>query len=286
MLTYFIRFIEYSIVIGKRCWRSFVSMGDHDIFPLSSHVAFMLLLAIFPFLLFVSALASFLGNPLMSKQIVFTILQVLPADVVSTINPAVVALLDQRNINLLTFGVLISLWTASSAVEAIRMVLNLAYGGVDNRSVVTKKIESILIVVIGAACLLGISLLLIKGPYLVKSISNAIELTPRLKTQLKITRWIGASVAVTAGLFFIHRYLPVNRPRMSQVVGGVFATLMIILIGAGIISYYFGEFNNISTTYGSFAGVIITLLFFYLTALALGFGAEFNATEPSFKRRN
>ncbi|MCX8501679.1 MAG: YihY/virulence factor BrkB family protein [Alphaproteobacteria bacterium] len=260
-------------------------MLEHDIFILSSHVAFMLLLAVFPFLLFVTALANFLGNPLMAKQIIFTVLQVLPNDVATTLNPAVAALLELHKLNLLTLGVLLALWSASSAIEAIRMVINLAYGGVDRRSMVTKRIESILIVIIGAGCLLGISLLLIKGPYWVKSISNAMELTPRLKTQIKISRWIGASIALTTGLIFIHRYLPVNRPRFSQLLGGVTATLVILLMGAGFISHYLNEVSNLSSTYGSFAGVIITLLFFYLTALALGFGCEFNATSPRFKRR-
>ena len=286
MLELFIRLLDLLYRIIKRSIKSIKQMLQHDIVPLSSHVANMILLALFPFLLMTTALSSFFGNKVMAQQVVGLVVEMLPSDVAYTLAPAVQKLLGQHRLNLLTIGILISVWTASSSIEALRLVLNRAYGGVEKRTMFRKRLESIVMVILGAAVMLGATLLILEGTYYIKAVSNAIELSPRAKTQLTISRWIAASILLTCALTFLHRVLPAQRPRLKQVLPGVFATMLILMVGAIFISYYLIGMTNISLTYGSFAGVIITLLFFYLIGLSFGFGAEFNAASPNYQLKS
>src|SRR3954452_18138381 len=143
-------------------WR----LTDHDGLMVAGYMAFAAFTSLFPFLIFLAALVSVLGTRETANQIVDDMFLFLPGDVAHALAPAVHEVMAGRRGGLLTFGVLATLWTASSGVEALRDALNRAYEAKDLEPLWWRRLQSIAVVIVGALILFVASLAVILGPVL------------------------------------------------------------------------------------------------------------------------
>lgn len=252
---------------------------------LAGHIAYTGLLSIFPFLIFLASLAGFIGDDADSLASVDAAVGLLPADVSRTLVPVINEVLRSADGGLLTLGFIGAIYVASNGFDALRIALNTAYGVDEPRPWWRKKLGSIGAVVIGGIVFLLMSVLIILGPVIWKGILWLSPLSEADRWAFSLLRYAVASAVIIAALMALHRWLPGRRLRWMSLIPGVLATAFLWLVFASLFSLYVSNLGNYSATYGSLGGVIVTLLFFYISAVLFIFGAELNAALLRLKGR-
>jgi membrane protein len=244
---------------------------------LSGYIAFTAFFSLFPFLIFLAALAGFLGTRETAHELIEALFRFMPSDVAETLAPAVRQVLSSRQGGLLTFGILATLWFASNGFEALRAGLNRAYGVAEQRAIWLLRLQSMALVIGGSLIIFFLSLVVILGPLVWRVLGPNVD--QLLETQLVFgtARYFVAAVLLLGSLLLLHRWLPNTRQAFARILPGVCATTVLWLLGAGLFSWYVGHLADYAVFYGSLGGVAITLMFFYISAILFIFGAELNA---------
>ena len=172
----------------------------------------------------------------------------------------------------------LSLYSASSAVSALRLALDLAYGVEETRSFWLRKAQDFLIVILGSVILMLLSVAVIAGPWVWRLITWFTFIDPKDQNLWHLARYSFSLITLALSVIALHRILPNCRVKFSQILPGALTTTVIWIITASALTLYFGKVANYSATYGSLGGVIVTLLFFYVSAIIFIFGGELNAT--------
>ena len=143
---------------------AFMRFSADDGWAIASHIALSILTSLFPFLIFVTALAGFLGSKNLSDEGVQILFQTWPQQVATPIANEIHNVLTQTRSGLLTIGVILSIYFSSNGVEAVRIGLNRAYDVRDSGSWWLLRLESIAYVFVGALSLLSLAFLVIFAP--------------------------------------------------------------------------------------------------------------------------
>lgn len=266
--------MEWIKIPYRAAWR--LVMVDEGL-ELSGYIAFAAFLSLFPFLIFLATLAGFLGDRETANEFIQTMFHFMPKDVAETLAPAVREVVGVRERSLLTLSILVTLWFASSGVEALRSGLNRAYKVGEQRAIWWLRLQSIAVVIVSSVITFFLSLAVIFGP-LVWRLFGA-DIDDLLETRLVFitVRYAVAVVLLVGALLLLHRSLPNTTQPFAHILPGVCVTAVLWLGGASLFSWYVGNLANYALFYGSLGGVAITLMFFYVTAIIFIFGAEFNA---------
>jgi len=258
----------------RAAWR--LVMQDEGL-ELSGYIAFTAFFSLFPFVIFLAALAGFLGDRETADQFIEEMFRFMPTDVAETLAPAVREVMGARQGGLLTVGILTTLWFASNGIEALRTGLNRAYGVSEERPIWRLRLQSIAFVIAGGLIIFFLSLAVILGPLIWRVLGPTLD--ELLGTQLVFIslRYLVAALLLWGGLMLLHRWLPNTKQAYLRVLPGVCATTVLWLAGASLFSWYIGNLTDYSAFYGSLGGVAITLFFFYVSAIIFIFGGELNA---------
>lgn len=258
---------------------------EDDGFAMASHVALSSLLAVFPFLIFGTALASFLGASQFSGTAIHLIFDTWPEAIAKPLADQVIQVLTIPRGGLLTVSVLAAAYFASNGVEALRISLNRAYRMAETRPWYFTRLASLGYVLIAVLIFAAISILLVAVPLV---LNYARQWVPWLADTLDIIsswRIYGTLFMLTAGLMIVHLWLPAGRRKVLDVVPGVLLTLLSWLAGALIFAYYLTTFANYTATYAGLASVMIVLVFLYMISVIFILGAETNAALMKFRVR-
>ncbi len=250
----------------------------NDGFIHAGNLAYLSILALFPFFILAAAIAHLFGQSQDAQLTVINVLRRLPPDVAATLKEPVLEVLDARTGPLLWFGALVGLWTAASFVETIRDILRRAYGVKFCAPFWEYRLWSILLI-IGAVVLLMISF---AASVALSSVSAAMSTwfptAQGLATGLGIYRLVPAATLYFTFyvLFFALTPSRYRKPGCRKWPAALFitawwlATVELLPAALGLVGGY-------SLTYGSLAGVMIALLFFFVVGLGVVIGAELNA---------
>jgi len=258
----------------QAAWR--LVMKDEGL-ELSGYIAFTAFFSLFPFMIFLAALAGFLGDRQTADDFVAAMFGFMPDDVAGTLAPAVREVIGSRQGGLLTIGILTTLWFASNGFEALRTGLNRAYGVVEQRAIWWLRLQSIAFVIAGGFIIFFLSLAVLLGPLIWRVLGPAVDEVLGTELVFVSVRYLVAIVLLWGALMLLHRWLPNTKQAYLRVLPGVCATALLWLIMASLFSWYIGHLADYSAFYGSLGGVAITLMFFYLSAIIFIFGAEINA---------
>src|SRR3954454_22857396 len=211
----------------RQIYRAGWRLSEHDGLMVAGYMAFAAFTSLFPFLIFLAALASVLGTSETADETVKGMFQFLPPDVANTLAPAVHQVMAGHHGGLLTFGALATLWTASSGVEALRDALDRAYEAKDPEPFWWRRLQSMAVVVLGALVLFVASLAVILGPVLWR----LAELLGRPSAEQEVVWTLGryflGTAVLAAGLLALHRWLPNHRLPMRALLPGVLLTLVL-----------------------------------------------------------
>jgi membrane protein len=268
------RAMEWIRIAYRAAWR--LVMLDEGM-ELSGYIAFTAFLSLFPFLIFLAALAGFLGDRESADGFIEQMFNFMPDDVAETLTPAVREVVGAREGGLLTFGILATLWFASNGFEALRTGLNRAYGVSEQRAMWWLRLQSIAFVISGGLIILFLSLVVILGPLVWKVLGPTVHSVLETRLLFGTARYVFAGVLLVGALTLLHRWLPNTRQAFTRILPGVGVTTVLWLLGASLFAWYVGNLADYSVYYGSLGGVAITLMFFYVTAIIFIYGAEINA---------
>ena len=251
--------------------------NDDDGWSMASHLAISALMALFPFLIFATTLASFLGAEAFSETAVHLVFDTWPEQIAEPIAREVVNVLTVQRGDLLTFGVVLAAFFASNGIEALRTSLNRAYRVTETRSLIYRRIQSLAFVIIATIAFVVISVLLVFAPLIARLAKAQFDwIEPYIGT-FTLWRYVIASAVIVLGLIAVHFWLPAGKRRFVDIVPGILFTLAAWLAGSTIFASYLDNFSSYVTTYAGLASIMVAVVFLYIMSLIFILGGEFNA---------
>jgi membrane protein len=261
------------VTLIKQSVKDFV---DDDMTTYAAALAYQVLFSLFPFLLFLLALLGFLNIPQFFTWLQQQAQTVLPPDAMGQVN-AVIAQLQQPQGGLLSFGILAAIWTASAGVRATMNALNVAYDVEEGRPTWKRFLLSIVYTIGLAVLLILAAALMILGPQAMQWLAGQVGLGQIAVTLWTWLRWPIAVLLLILAVATIYYVTPdVEQDFRFITPGSIIAVLVWILASLGF-GYYVQNFADYSATYGSIGAIIVLLLYFFISAAVLLFGAEVNA---------
>jgi len=243
----------------------------------AAQLAYYLLFAVFPFILFLTALLGYLPIPNLMERLLAALATLLPGEVVTILQDHVRQLVTEQKGGLLSFGILTALWASSSAVVAITGALNRGYDVQEGRP--WWKVRGVaLLLTIGLSLFIMVAmLLLIFGPQLGDWLASLVGLGKVFELLWNILRWPLSAGMLIVAMAVVYYYAPDVEQQWKWITpGAVFAVLATIVVSLGF-SVYVSKFGSYNKTYGSIGAVIVFLTWLYLTGLCLLIGGEINA---------
>lgn len=262
--------------LGTVAWKTPVKFVEDEGFMLAGHLAFISLLSLFPFLIFLVALAGFLGQTEAGAKVVGFMFENMPEAVSGVLRRPINEVLERRSGGLLTLGIVGAIWTAASGIEAARIALNRAYDAVDYKPFWRRRLESLIIVIFAATIIVSALAVLVLGPLVWRALLQFLPALEPFSGLWAVLRYALTSAVLICAVSALYYLLPAVRPRFSWVVPGAVLTLLLWNAAGTSFALYLEHFGNYPMTYGSLGGIVIVLIFFYILAASFLFGAELN----------
>jgi membrane protein len=250
---------------------------EDDCLGLAAQLAYYFILALFPALLFLLALASFFPIEKVTDEVMRGLSNVAPADVVQLITEQMRRISESDQGGLLTLGILGALWSSSSALVGLISALNTAYDIKEGRAWWKVRLLAMGLTIALAIFLLISSTLVLAGPEIARKLADIFGLGAAFTWTWNILQWPLAFALVITALALVYYYGPDAEQDWVWITpGAALATVLWFCVSLGFRLYlqYAGDYN---ATYGTIGGVIILLLWLYLSGFAILVGAEMNA---------
>ena len=248
----------------------------HQSAILAGSLAFSSVLAMFPLLILLSASAPFVGKPGDAAALAERVMDYAPQLVRDAVRPVIQQVLAHRSQALLAVGLLATLWTASSGLQAVRSALNRAYGIERGLPFWKARIKVTLFTVIAGAGVLAAFSSVVIMPYAWELVrANAASAQDTIWLNNGVRHGIAYNVLVLM-YSLLYGWLPDIRQRLYTVLPGALVGAALWVAAAAGLSYSLHSAGKLALLYGSFAGVVATLVFLYVSASTLIFGAEIN----------
>ncbi|ASS94149.1 YihY/virulence factor BrkB family protein [Peribacillus simplex] len=242
---------------------------------LAAEQAYYYLLALFPLLILLLSILPYLNIDIQTA--LDTIKTFMPSETMEVIEKNIINILSERNGGLLTFGFLGTIWSASNGMNAFIHSMNIAYDVEETRNFIKARFISIVLtlgLVVAFIVMLGLPVF---GKVIIDLLQQVIPIPEETQILFSLLRWVIAVVIISLVLAFLYRFAPNKSFPIKHVIpGAVTATVLWLGISLGF-SFYVSNFANYSSTYGSLGGVIILMLWLYLSGLIFVVGGEINA---------
>ncbi|MCJ8009066.1 YihY/virulence factor BrkB family protein [Lederbergia wuyishanensis] len=248
---------------------------DNDVAGMAAQLAYFFLLSLFPLLFFVVTLLPF--TPLTQHDIFNLIKDVAPAETISMIERTLNEVMQNRSGGLLTIGIIGTLWSASNGMNALMKSLNRAYDVQEKRSFIVAR--SLAIVFTFAMIFVFILALLLPvfGKQLGIFIFSTFGYSDMFLKVWSVIRWALTPVILFIVFLAIYYIAPSIKIKcLTAVPGAIFSSIGWLIVSLGF-SFYISKFANYSATYGSIGGIIILMLWFYITGIIIMVGGEINS---------
>jgi membrane protein len=260
-------------------WHAIVHLIYDGGMTFAGHIAFMTLFSSFPFLIFLTTLAGEIGQTEAAREFITLALGVLPDEVGEAILPAIVEVMSTRRTGLMTISIVAALWATSSGIEALREALNIAYGVEEPRPIWFCRLQSLAFTIIFSICIMLVTLVLVVGPVVWSYIAPHVDVPWERGWLYEALRYFIAVALLYLVVALLYRWLPSRHLPRREILPGAAVTVVLWVALASLFSLYLQNLGRFSVTYGSLGGIVITLMFFYISALIFIFGAELNSAR-------
>ncbi|MFL6931089.1 MAG: YihY/virulence factor BrkB family protein, partial [Xanthobacteraceae bacterium] len=268
-------FLRRNFQCAIAAFRNFLA---DDGWAIASHIALSALMSIFPFFLVLTAIAGMVGSKDLADEAARILLEAWPEEVSAPIATEIHAVLTGAHGQVLTVGVLLALYFASSGIESLRIGLNRAYSMIDARPIWLLRLESIGYVIVAAVALLALSFLVVLAPVIWRTALRYVPALEPLSDIITLTRFVVATVLLIVALILVHLWLPAGRRKFKEILPGILVTLILWLATGILFGRYLSDYAfTYSIYYAGLASVMIALVFLYLTACIFIYGGELNA---------
>jgi membrane protein len=257
-------------------WETMKRLAADEAIPLAGNIAFRMMFSAFPFLIFLTAIAGFIGSEAWVEHTVQLLLSVAPDNVVAPMAREIRSILTVPRVDFLSIGALLTIWSAMAGVDSVRVCLNRAYDVVETRKSWQLYLLGVFGVVGSAVLFLALSLLVVVYPLFVRIVTDVTGNFPVQFANVEQWRYPLAVLLMLVGVHAAHRTLPAKRLSFRHVLPGVWFTVICWMGMAWAFSLWLTRFNSFTSTYASLSGIFIIMFFVYLAALVLIAGGELN----------
>ncbi|KDE50260.1 MULTISPECIES: YihY/virulence factor BrkB family protein [Geobacillus] len=248
---------------------------EDEIPRLSAELAYYFLLSLFPFLLFLMTLLAYL--PIPHEDVLEVVRQYAPKEALHLIEANVRRLMDEQNGELLSLSIIGAIWSASNGMSAIMRAFNRAYDVEEDRPFWVARSLSV-VLTLGMIVVIVVALVLpVFGRMIGLFLFSALGLSQQFLDVWNAFRWVTSSLLLFAVFTALYYFAPNKQLRCVNVVrGALFATAGWIATSLAF-AYYVNNFANYTAMYGSLGGMIVLMVWFYLSGMILVLGGELNA---------
>lgn len=262
--------------LGRRLWRE--SLQD-ELLGRAAQLSYYALLALFPALIFLTALMGLFSVERFMPELMSYLRDVVPADALMMVQRFLTQVAEGSGANILSLGALGALWASSSGVTAIMDALNVVFGVKEDRRPFWRVRLTAILLTIALAGFVILSLgLVLYGPTIGRWVADQMGYGIAFTWIWNVLQWpmiAGFMLIVVGAIYHICPDRRVKRWRWITP-GSLFAVVMWLLVSLGFKAYV-DNFGNYNKVYGSIAGVIVLMLWFYWSGMVLLLGGEINA---------
>ena len=260
---------------------------DEDaVFAVGSQLAYSLILSIFPFIILLLNIISY--TPLVRVDVVNDLIKYLPSDVQSIINTFIDDIVISSSQGLLSIAALTGIWAASTGVNSTVKAINRAYDYEETRSFIVLRLLSVLFTIALIILLIVVFTTLVFGEVIGRKIFEYLGYERIFLDVWKNLRFLIPVISMIIIFALLYKFSPCAKKKCSldlidTLPGSIFSTVGWIFISLAF-SFYVKHFGKYSTTYGSIGGVIVLLVWLYLSSIIIILGGEINATHNFLKK--
>ncbi|PBB07075.1 MULTISPECIES: YihY/virulence factor BrkB family protein [Salimicrobium] len=259
----------------KKFGKELVEEFQNDDVPvLASSQAYYYLLAIFPMVILILSLLPYFSID--TERVMSFISNNVPGDTASMIRENVVSVVEKPSGGLLTIGILGTLWSASNGVNAFIKAANIAYNVEETRSFIKVRLISIALTLGMIVAIVVAIMLPVFGDVIITFVTDLLRLPDSTVILFQVLRWVISIVVMAGVLMALYHIAPNEKIPFKSIIPGALATAVLWQLISLLFSFYISNFGNYSATYGSLGGIIILMLWFFLTGIILMVGAEIN----------
>jgi len=247
----------------------------HNISALASQMAFDLVFAFFPFLIFLLTIVGFINvNP---KDVLVLLETLMPSELYNSVSTLVLQLLQTRNSNLLSFSLIFTLYTASRGFRAIMYGLNEAYEEKETRNFIKVIVISIISMIGVSLVIVFLLFFLVFGEMISTAFINWFALDHRIIRYIELIRYpvgLFGMIFIFSALYY---YIPCKKIKWFEALPGAIFTSLLWTILSMLFAYYVNNYGNYSAVYGSIGAIIVLMLWLQITSTTILLGGELNA---------
>lgn len=249
----------------------------HHTLQAAAALSYYFILSVFPGLIFLSAVFGLLPLGDLFQHVLILMSRLLPPDSMRIVYGVLHDVLASHRGTWLSFGMVGTIWIASSAFDAIIEALDIAYDVDDDRPYWKTRLLAIGLATISGGLLLGALAVMILGPRFGDWIALHLGVSSVFAAVWPTLRWTIAISFTVVAIEFLYYLAPNVKQRFGATLPGAIFFVAAWNGLSYLLGFYFAHFANLSRTYGTLAGVIAFMTWLYWTSFVLLGGAEFNA---------
>jgi membrane protein len=263
---------------GKSLWRE---LSSDDVGDFAAGLSYRLFLALFPFFIFITALGAFIAqlagidNP--SDRVLERFGDALPSDARSILETQLTGVLGEQKPGLLSVGLIGTVWAASGAMGALMKATNRMYDVEETRPFWKRTGIALGLTLLGGLFFIGAFALAIAGQFVGSAAVDTVGLGGGTAMGVMVLGYAGALVLLMMAMAFLYWAAPDARLPFKWVSPGAVLFALGWVAATAAFGLYVANFGSYNATYGALGGVVILLVWFYLTSYILLAGAELNA---------
>ena len=269
-------FHKYFLIPIKIFRKSVIDTIRHDGIEHAGYLAFLSILSFFPSLIFLIAVIGLFGESKIGTDFLHELISSLPNEMSRGLTPRINEIISGPSDGYLTIAIIGVIWTASSSVEGCRTILNRAYRVAFPPPYILRRLVSIFEFFIIIFVIISGILIFVIVPIILKYLEKQFSMKLAIDYDFFYLRQVAIFMILTVSTSVLYYALPNAKQRISQTIPGSILAVIFWITLVDFFSLYLENFDQMNFVYGSIAGVIISLMFFYLISLVFIFGAEFN----------
>lgn len=244
---------------------------------MAGHLAFLGLMSLFPFFVFLTAAAGLFGDTANVQDAIEIFLDYLPPEVASVLRKPINDVISGAPKGILTVTAVIALWTASSSLDAARIAVRRAFHWAQVQPMLKRRLQSTAIAAVAPLLVLSVMSVQVLGPALWSFLGGDMFATDGIQALWRLLRLMITPVMLFLVLYATYFVFSPYRIRPIAIAPGALVATILWLSTANGLSIYLQNMADYKTTYGGLAGSMVTLLFFFFLGIGFVFGAEVNA---------
>lgn len=252
-------------------------INDDNVFMGAAALGFYLTLAIFPALILIMTLIPYLPIPNVDQMIMNALGSALPSEASGMVEKVVSEVTEERRGGLLSFGLVATLWAASTGMYAIMLNLNITYDVAEGRSFIRARAVALGLSLLFILLVIGSFALIMLGGVIEDWISDWLGASGIVLAVFAAIRWVMIILSLLLGFALIYYLAPNVEQKFRFITPGSVIGVILLAAASLLFSLYISNFADYSATYGGIGAVIILMLWLYIAGLVILLGSEVNA---------